>query len=130
MARSGHSMEEGFTRHCGYGLDRGPERCDDPRGCNWSPGCGMSKRRTRRSRRTVPIYLAPEVMLVLIRSRSIRFAAVALAATIPMVASYAGSAFAAGDDADVHADVTASNVHVTSTKGLSRVTVVLCNGDV
>jgi LPXTG-motif cell wall-anchored protein len=66
---------------------------------------------------------------VLIRSRSARLAALALAAAIPVVASYATPAFAAGNDADVTAVVTATNVHVTSSKGLSRVTVVFCGGD-
>src|SRR5688500_4049240 len=97
----------------------------------WSPGCGMSKRRTRRSRRTVSIYLAPEDLFVLVRSRSARFAALALAVTTPLVASFAAPAFADGSDADVTATINADgDVEVTSSKGLSRTTVVLCNGSV
>jgi hypothetical protein len=73
-------------------------------------------------------YLAPEDFPVLIRSRSARLAALALAAATPVVASYAAPAFADGNDADVTADVSATNVHVTSSKGLSRVTIVFCGG--
>ncbi len=64
---------------------------------------------------------------MLIRSRSARLAALALAAATSL--AYAGPAFAGGSDADVTAVVTATNVHVTSSKGLSRVTVVFCGGD-
>jgi hypothetical protein len=70
-------------------------------------------------------------LLVFIRSRSARFAALALAVATPLVASYAAPAFAAADDADVSASVNQDgDVEVHSMKGLSRVTVVLCNGDV
>src|SRR5688572_10025696 len=100
-----------------------------PAAAIWSPGCGMSKRRTRRSRRTLPIYLAPEDQLVLFRSRSTRFAALALAVTTPLIASYAAPAFADGSDADVTATVTDGNVHIESSKDLSRVTIVFCACD-
>ena len=63
---------------------------------------------------------------MLIRSRSARMAALALAATAPF--ALAAPAFADGDDAVVDATVSAGNVNVTSTKGLSRTTVVMCDG--
>jgi hypothetical protein len=53
--------------------------------------------------------------------------ALALALATPLALA-ASPVFAAGDDAVVDADVTPGNVHVSSTKGLSRVTVVLCDG--
>ena len=66
---------------------------------------------------------------MLIRSRSARFAALALAATTPLIAAYAVPAFADGDDAVVNATINDDgDVVVTSTKGLSRTTVVLCDG--
>ena len=65
---------------------------------------------------------------MIFRSRSAGFAGLALALAVPLVAAYAAPAFAAGDDAVVSAAITAGNVHVESTKGLSRVTVVLCDG--
>ncbi len=68
---------------------------------------------------------------MLVRSRSARFAALALAVTTPLVASFAAPAFADGSDADVTATINADgDVEVTSSKGLSRTTVVLCNGSV
>ena len=67
---------------------------------------------------------------MLIRSRSIRFAALALVATTPLVASYAAPAFADGGDAEVSITLPMEPgvVEVHSTKGLSRTTVVLCDG--
>jgi hypothetical protein len=62
---------------------------------------------------------------VLSRSRSARLAALALAAATPL--AYAGPAFATGADL-VTASISGNNVHVTSTKGLSKVTVVYCDG--
>jgi hypothetical protein len=53
-------------------------------------------------------------------------AGLALVATTPFTLAAATPAFAAGDDAVVDATVTTGNVHVQSTKGLSRTTVVLC----
>ncbi|HEU5449058.1 MAG TPA: hypothetical protein VFW57_08605, partial [Acidimicrobiia bacterium] len=68
---------------------------------------------------------------MLIRSRSARFAALALAVTTPLVASFATPAFADGSDADVTAEINDDgDVVVTSSKGLSRTTVVLCNGSI
>lgn len=67
---------------------------------------------------------------MVIHSRSARFAGVALVIATPLLAATALPALAAGDTADVDAVVTAGNVHVNSTKGLSRVTVVLCNGGI
>jgi hypothetical protein len=69
---------------------------------------------------------------VLIRSRSARFAALALAITTPLVATYGLPAFAADEPAVVSAEVDLDEgvVTVTSDKGLSRVTVVLCDGTV
>jgi LPXTG-motif cell wall-anchored protein len=64
---------------------------------------------------------------VLIRSRSARLAALALAAATPF--AFAGPAFATGADL-VTAVVIENNVHVTSTKGLSKVTVVYCDGTI
>lgn len=67
---------------------------------------------------------------MLIRSRSARFAALALAAATPLVASYAAPAFADGSDADVTASFGKPGfVTVSSSKGLSRVTIVTCDGD-
>ena len=68
---------------------------------------------------------------MLIRSRSARFAAIALAVTTPVVASFATPAFADGSDADVTATINEDgDVAVTSSKGLSRTTVVLCDGSI
>jgi LPXTG-motif cell wall-anchored protein len=70
---------------------------------------------------------------VLIRSRSTRFAALALAVSAPLTLATISTAFAAGDDADVTATFPAgqpNTVHVHSSKNLSRVTVVLCDGHV
>jgi len=71
-------------------------------------------------------------LLTFPRSRRAR-AALALTLAGPLGAAFAAPAFAvpassAGDSAEVHAIVTDGNVHVTSTKGLSKVTVVLCGG--
>jgi hypothetical protein len=63
------------------------------------------------------------------RPRSARFAALALAVTTPLLASYAAPAFADGADADVSAIVTDGNVHVSSSKDLSRTTIVFCEGE-
>ena len=69
---------------------------------------------------------------MLIRSRPARFAALALAITTPLVGAYALPAFAADDPAVVSAEVDLDEgvVTVTSDKGLSRVTIVLCDGTV
>ena len=68
---------------------------------------------------------------MLVRSRSARFAALALVAATPLVASYAAPAFADGSDAEVGVEFDDDgDVHVSSSKGLSRVTVVLCDGSV
>ena len=67
---------------------------------------------------------------MLVRSRSARKAGIAaLAVAAPILAS-ATPVFAVGDDAEVHADLTTTpgSVHLTSTKGLSRTTIVLCGG--
>lgn len=66
---------------------------------------------------------------MLIRSRSARMAGLALLAA-PLTVLAASPVFAGGDDAVVSADPisTPGFVHVTSTKGLSRTTIVLCGG--
>lgn len=63
------------------------------------------------------------------RPRSAPLAALTLALTAPLSLALAPPAFAAGGSAVVGAVVTDGNVNVVSTKGLSRVTVVLCGGD-
>ena len=65
---------------------------------------------------------------MLSRSRSARVAGLALLLATPLTAAYATPAFSSSEIAVVGAVVTEGNVHVHSTKGLSRVTVVLCDG--
>jgi len=68
-------------------------------------------------------------LLVAPRTRRARAAALAVALAAPAVLGTAAPAFAsAGGSAVVSAVVSDGNVHVQSTKGLSRVTVVLCDG--
>lgn len=62
------------------------------------------------------------------RPRSASLAALAVAVTAPLGVVLAAPAYGAGGDAVVDAVVTDGNVRVQSTKGLSRVTVVLCDG--
>ena len=127
MTRFGHSADTGFIRQSEYSLEWGLSDAKIPAAAIWSPGRGMSKWRTRRS--SFESTLAPEESSFMVtHSRSVRFAGLTLAVTTPLLAATALPAFAAGGIADVGAVVTAGNVHVESTKGLSRVTVVLCNG--
>jgi hypothetical protein len=89
--------------------------------------------------RTLPLYLAPEVLLVSSRFRSARFAALALAVTTPLVAANALPAFAAGESASATLDAPEPGPDSTFTwsysfgggvHGLSNIAIRFCSADI